>query len=247
MDWVMQDEPMRSLFERMPETGICDRVLFDTNWQRIREMDYPGYTKRFRMDVQVAFQLGSERNLHIAQAYGLMIGVEVCRDGILPTVPVGTADLGEFGPPERCLVISSSSISNEPREGFAGNKNLPWKAWPEIVQLFERAGRTANHVALLRENDPEPETPICVLRMSFARAAAYIGKACAEGGAYCGVNNGITHIAAGLGVPTFCVYPAGMAESWVGYSDFCHYRIAKTLPHEGKIQQIWDCWKDRLW
>jgi ADP-heptose:LPS heptosyltransferase len=72
-------------------------------------------------------------------------------------------------------------------------------------------------------------------------------KACAEGGAYCGVDNGITHIAAGLEVPTFCIYPAGMADRWVGYSDFGHYRIAKTLPYEGNIRQIWDCWKDRLW
>jgi hypothetical protein len=247
MDWVMQDEPMRSLFERMPETGICDRVLFDSNWQRIREMDYPGYTKRFRMDVQVAFNVAAEKNLHIAQAYGLMIGVEVSTDEVLPTVPVRTEDLGEFGPPPRCLVISAQSSSNASIDGFAGNKNLPWKAWPQIVELFANAGRIKNHVVLLGQNDPEPEVPMCVLRLSLAQAAAYIAKACAEGGAYCGVDNGITHISAGLGVPTFCVYPAGMAERWVGYPDFPHYRIAKTLAHEGKVQQIWDCWKHRLW
>jgi ADP-heptose:LPS heptosyltransferase len=101
-------------------------------------------------------------------------------------------------------------------------------------------------VVLIRDEDPAPEVPMCVLRMSLSKAVAYIAKACAEGGAYCGVDNGITHIAAGLCVPTFCVYPAGMAECWVGYSAFAHYRMAKTIPYEGNMNQIWNCWKGRL-
>ena len=244
--WIIQDDPMRSLFERMPDTGICDCVLFDNDWQRIRAMDYQGYTKRFQMDVQLAFKLGEKTNIHIAQAYGLMIGVDVPASEILPTVPLRPAELGEFGPPPRCLVISPRSSSNAPKEGFAGNKNLPWKAWPTIIELFGQAGRIDNHVVLIRDNDPEPEVPMCVLRMSLAHVAAYVANACAEGGAYCGVDNGITHIAAGLRVPTFCVYPAGMADDWVGYSRFSHYRIAKTVPYECNVEQIWEQWKNRL-
>ncbi len=133
-----------------------------------------------------------------------------------------------------------------PLDDFAGNKNLPWKAWPEIVDRFVNAGRIENHVALIRETDPLPGIPMCVLRLSLAWAAAYIKKACDAGGAYCGVDNGITHIAAGLHVPTFCVYPSGMADGWAGYSGFSHYRIAKTIPWKGDIDEIWDAWKQRL-
>jgi hypothetical protein len=114
------------------------------------------------------------------------------------------------------------------------------------VERFVAAGRVDHHVVLLREHDPRPEVPMCVLRLSLPWAAAYIAKACALGGAYCGVDNGMTHIAAGLRVPTFCVYPGGMAEGWVGYTGFEHYRIAKTLPWKGDVDGIWDAWKTRL-
>jgi ADP-heptose:LPS heptosyltransferase len=244
--WVMQDEPARCLFEGMVECGVCDRVIFDNNWERIRAMDYPGYDKRFRMDVSTAFEIGQAAHVHIAQAYGRMIGIDVPLAETLPSVPVRKADLDAIGVPPRCLVISPKSSSNAPTHGFAGNKNLPWAAWPQIVTRFVDAGRVENHVVLLREDDSAPEVPLCVLRMKLSLAVAYIAKACAEGGAYCGVDNGITHLAAGLGVPTFCVYSAGIAEGWVGYSSFAHYRIAKTIPWEGNVNQIWECWKHRL-
>jgi ADP-heptose:LPS heptosyltransferase len=244
--WVIQDDSMRLLFANMPDFGVCDRVLFDNDWERIRAMEYQEYQKRFLMDVQAAFRIGAEKNIHMAQAYGEMIGVYVPTSDILPTVPVRPADVDAMGVPPHCLVISPRSSSNAPKGGFAGNKNLPWKAWPAIVDLFVKTGRIENHVVLIRDNDPEPEVPMCVLRMSLVQAAAYIAKASAEGGAYCGVDNGMTHIAAGLRVPTFCVYSAGMADSWAGYSGFSHYHIAKTLPYECDVEQIWEQWKNRL-
>jgi hypothetical protein len=244
--WAIQDDSMRALFEGMANCGVCDHVFFDNNWERIRAMDYPGYEKRFLMDVQTAFRVGAERGVHIAQAYGQMAGVDVAITDILPTVPVRSGDLEEVGVPARCLVISPRSTSNAPQHGFAGNKNLPWKAWPEIVERFVKAGRIENHVALIRENDPAPEAPLCVLRMPLSKATAYIKKACDEGGAYCGVDNGITHIAAGLRVPTFCVYSAGIADRWVGYSEFSHYRMAKTIPWMGNVDEIWEIWRHRL-
>lgn len=245
--WVIQHEPMCSLFEQMTHHGVCDHVFFDADWDRIRAMDYAGYEKRFLMDVQTAFWIGREKRIHIAQAYGYLAGLEVPACDILPTVPVRAVDLAEIGVPPRCLVISPRSTSNASVNGFAGNKNLPWKSWPLIVDLFVRSGRIENHVVLIRDHDPDPEVPMCVLRMSLAKATAYIAKACAQGGAYCGVDNGMTHIAAGLGVPTFCVYSAGISDEWVGYSAFPHYRMAKTIPWEGRVNQVWEYWKDRLY
>lgn len=244
--WLIQDDPMRPLFADMANCGVCDRVFFESNSERIRAMDYTGYHKRFLMDVQRAFLIGSEKGIHIARSYGQMIGVDIGEYDILPTVPVNTEVFEEIGVPPRCLVISPRSTSNAPTHGFAGNKNLPWKAWPEIVDLFVKAGRIENHVVLIRDTDPEPEVPMCVLRMNLDVAAAYIAKACAEGGAYCGVDNGITHIAAGLQVPTFCVYPTCLSDDWVGYSGFQHYRMVKTPPWEGNVDQIWRSWRDRL-
>lgn len=244
--WVMQDEPMRSLFQDMSAAAVCDEVLFDNDWERIRSMDYPGYAKRTLMDVRLAFEIGRRNSVHIAQAYGVLVGVEVPPDDILPSVPLRREDLDNVGVPPRCLVISPKSASNAPVNGFAGNKNLPWKTWPELIERFVRAGRIENYVVLLREGEPAPEVPMCVLRLSLAWSAAYIAKACAQGGAYCGVDNGLTHIAAGLRVPTFCVYPAGMAEGWCGYSELPHYRMAKTLPYRGDVDEIWTAWANRL-
>jgi hypothetical protein len=109
-----------------------------------------------------------------------------------------------------------------------------------------QAGRIENYVVLLSDVDPPPEVPLCLLRFPLALAVAYIAKACSQGGAYCGVDNGMTHLAAGLGVPTFCVYPQTLADTWVSYSRFPHYRIARTVPWKAELTQIWDCWKDRL-
>lgn len=244
--WLIQDEPMRSLFENMGAAGVCDKVLFDEDRERIRKMDYPGYEKKILMDVQSAFAIGHREGIHITQAFGRIAGVELESGDILPTVPLSGKDHAHVDVPPRCLVISPQSTSNASVQGFAGNKNLPWKSWPEIVRRFERAGRTENHVVLLREVDPPPEVPMCVLRFPLARAVAFIARACAAGGAYCGVDNGMTHIAAGLRVPTFCVYPAGMAERWCGYSGFPHYRMARSLPHRGDVDEIWAAWANRL-
>ena len=241
--WVMQDDPARSLFEAMTESGVCDHVFFDSNWDRIRSLDYNGYHKRFLMDVQAAFRIGKETGVHIAQAFGRMVQVSIDSQDVLPSVPMCLRTFDSIGVPPRCLVISPRSSSNAPRNGFAGNKNLPWKAWPKIVERFVQSERIDNHVVLLRDDDPPPEVPMCVLRMSLCDAVAYIAKACAGGGMYCGVDNGITHIAAGLRVPTYCVYPNGLVSSWVGYEGFSHYRMARTNPWEGNVDQIWKCWQ----
>ena len=179
--WLMQDGPARALFEDMPRLSVCDQVLFDSDWDRIRRMDYEGYAKRVRMDVQEAFRIGGEQRLHIAQAYGRMIGVELGGADILPHVPVQPQALGELGVPPRCLVISPLSASNAPVDGMAGNKNLPWTAWGVLIERFVQAGRIDNYVVLLRETDPAPGIPLCVLRLSLPAALAYIAKACAEG------------------------------------------------------------------
>lgn len=243
--WLVQDDAKRSLFERMSETSVCDEILFDTDWDRIRSMDYPTYDKRFLMDVNRAFVIGATERIHMAQAYGRMIGVDVPPADILPIIPRQTDSFG-LGIPPRCLVISPRSATNNPVGGFGGNKNLPWHAWPQIIDRFLEAGRIDNYVLLLGDSDPAPEVPLCVLRFPLAVAVSYIAKACAEGGAYCGVDNGITHIAAGMSVPTFCVYPSGLAAEWVGYQQFSHYRMAKTIPWEGNVAEIWECWKQRL-
>lgn len=244
--WLLQDGPARPLFEGMPHMGVCDEVLFDADWDRIRRMDYEGYAKRVPMDVQEAFRIGGEQRLHIAQAYGRMIGVELGGADILPHVPVQLQALGELGVPPRCLVISPLSASNAPVDGMAGNKNLPWTAWGVLIERFVQAGRIDNYVVLLRETDPAPAIPLCVLRLPLPAAVAYIAKACAEGGAYAGVDNGITHIAAGLRVPTFCVYPQALATGWVGYAGFDHYRLAQTRPWQGDVDHIWSAWRTRL-
>jgi hypothetical protein len=244
--WLMQDGPARALFEDMAETGVCDQVLFDADWERIRRMDYGGYGKRIRMDVQEAFRIGGEQRLHIAQAYGRMIGAEVGEADILPHVPVRPHSLGELGVPPRCLVISPLSASNAPVDGMAGNKNLPWAAWGVLIERFVQAGRIENYVVLLRDEDPAPTIPLCVLRLSLPAAVAYIAQACAGGGAYAGVDNGMTHLAAGLRAPTFCVYPQALATGWVGYAGFDHYRLAQTRPWQGDVDHIWSAWRTRL-
>ena len=244
--WLLQNGPTRVLFEDMPRMGVCDQVLFDADWERIRRMDYAGYDKRVLMDVQEAFRIGGEQHLHIAQAYGRMIGVELGAADILPHVPVRPHSLGELGVPPRCLVISPLSASNAPVDGMAGNKNLPWAAWGVLIERFVQAGRIANYVVLLRDTDPAPGIPLCVLRLPLAAAVAYIARACAEGGAYAGVDNGITHLAAGLRVPTFCVYPDALAPGWVGYAGFDHYRLAQTRPWQGDVDHIWSAWRARL-
>ncbi len=244
--WVIQDDPMRSLFSDMANYEVCDHVFFDCDTERIRAMAYPEYQKHFLMDVQRAFQIGSKECIHISRAYGIMIGVDVLENDILPTIPLPTEALNEICVPPRTLVISPISTSNAPKFGFAGNKNLPWEAWPKIVDLFFNAGRIENHTVLIRDIDQEPDVPMNVLKMTLSNAIAYIAKACVEGGAYCGVDNGITHIAAGLQVPTFCIYPVALSDVWVGYSAFPHYRMAKTLPWKGDIDQIWDSWRNRL-
>jgi hypothetical protein len=246
VDWLLQDGPHRSFFMHVGGTAACDRVLFDSDCARIRQLAYPDYDKRFLMDVEKAFAIGTAECIHIAQAFGRLIGVDVLADDVLPTVPVIQADLDAVGVPSRCLVISAQSVTSHSVNGFAGSKNLPWQAWPQIVERFLQAGRIENYVVLLRDVDAPPEVPLCVLRFPLSLAVAYIAKACAQGGAYCGVDNGMTHLAAGLKVPTFCVYPQSLADTWVGYSRFPHYRVARTVPWKGDLNQIWDCWKNRL-
>ena len=239
--WLVQDDAMRPLLEGMPAAGVCDAIVFEKEWDRIRSMAYDGYAARVLMDVQEAFRIGSENHLHIAQAYGRMLGVNIAPDDVLPTVPLRKDDLDAVDVPEHCLVMSPRSVSNDPI-----NKTLPWHAVAALADRFRAAGRIDDHVVLLREQDPPPELPVRVMRLSLSHAAAYVAKACARGGAYCGVDNGITHIASGLRVPTFCVYPAGMWEGWTGYTTFAHYRIAKTRPELADVDAIWDAWNTRL-
>jgi hypothetical protein len=244
--WMLQDDASRSLFEGMAAAGVCDDVAFEANWDRLRAMDYPGFERRFLLEAIRAFEIGHREGIHIARAYGRIVGIDVPRTDILPTVPLRDEDLTHIGVPPRCLVVSPKSASNAAVHGFAGNKNLAWEAWPRLIDRFLSAGRVDNYVLLLGPQDPEPAVPLCVLRLSLAWTAAYIQKACAEGGAYCGVDNGITHVAAGLRVPTYCVYPAGMAPHWCGYPDFPHYRMARTQPFRSDLDEIWSAWKDRL-
>jgi hypothetical protein len=245
--WMIQDAPMRSVLEGMPGAGVCDSVLFDSDWDRVRRLDYPDYDKRVLMDVQEAFRIGSRAGVHIAQAYGMMLGVEVPGTEILPTVPLRPRDSETIGVPPRCLVISPCSASNARMgEQFAGNKHLPWHVWGELIARFVDAGRVENYVVLLAESDPTPEIPLCILRLPLSLALSYIAEACASGGAYSGVDNGITHAAAGLRVPTFCVYPRDLPPGWTGYGGFDHYRIAVTTPWKGDTDEIWRAWRERL-
>ena len=244
--WMIQEAPMRSVFEGMPAAGVCDAVLFDTDRERIRRMDYPDYDKCILMDVQQAFHIGEQTDIHMAQAFGCMLDVEVPSDEILPTVPLCLGDLGNIEVPPHCLVISPCSLSNIPMEGFAGNKNLPWKSWKALIERFVSSGRVENYVVLLGEQDPEPEVPLHVLRLPLTVALAYIAAACREGGCYCGVDNGITHAASGMMVPTFCVYPSVLSPARMGYCGFDHYRIAVTTPWRGDVDGIWSAWRERL-
>ena len=244
--WMIQDAPMRGVFEGMPGAAVCDAVLFGSDWACMRRLDYPDYDKRILMDVQEAFRIGEQTGAHIAQAYGRMLAVDVPSSEILPTVPLRQSDFDAIGVPPRCLVISPCSASNASVHGFAGNKNLPWAAWGVLIERFVRAGRVENYVVLLAEQDPAPEIPLCVLRLPLTVALAYIAKACAQGGAYCGVDNGITHAAAGTQGSTFCVYSSGMLPGWTGYGNFDHYRIAMTTPWKGNVDEVWAAWRNRL-
>ncbi len=242
--WGLQEQPGRKLFEQMSKMGVCDEVFFTAEWDRLRNLQYEGYDQMFKMNCNQAFQVGGEKKCHIAQAYGHLIDVEVFSHEILPTVPLGP---GCPVPPARCMVISPNSASNDHKgDGFSGNKVAPWETWRRLIQYFKDANRIQDALFLLGPEDPNPIIPVRSERLPLEMVPAFIKLACEGGGLYAGVDNGITHIAAGLEVPCFVIYCEGISESWVSYSDFHHYRIAKCNPAHERPVNIWSKWRDRL-
>lgn len=244
--WMLNGNLDRVFFEAFDATGVCDKVELIPDWERLRTKDHSGYDQVFLMSCNEAFNIGHEKHCHISQAYGHMIDVDVSKEDILPTVP---PVFSLISPPSRCMVISPCSASNDRKgpDGFSGNKVAPWQTWHSLVKFFRDAGRIDDAVFLLGPEDPEPTVSIRSLRLPLHDAASYIDTACILGGLYAGVDNGITHIASGLKVPTFVIYCEGISESWVSYSGFPHYRIAKVNPAYCRPVNIWYDWSRRLW
>jgi ADP-heptose:LPS heptosyltransferase len=235
-------------YMRELSVDVCDEVVSTSEWDRLRNGTYfgPNVTHNV-MSCNEAFNIGHKKSCHISQAYAEMIGVSLAPHEILPKVHVPDRQPFWIVPDPETMVISPNSASNDRKgDGFSGNKVAPWTTWFKLFEMFRKEGRVKRSVFLLGPEDPIPSVPIPVQRLSLDQAVRFIYDACQSGGIYAGVDNGITHIAAGLRVPVFCIYCEGIAEHWVSYSSFQHYRIAKVNPAHCRHTDIWAHWRGRL-
>lgn len=245
--WVMQESPMMSYMLGL-SGDVCDEVLATPDWESLRKGTHFGSNvTHYVMSCNEAFEIGHKKNCHISQAYADMVGVSIAPHDILPKVKVPDSGIGWLVPEPDTMVISPNSASNDKKgDGFSGNKVAPWTTWFRLYEMFRKEGRVNRAVILLGPDDPHPPIPIQVHRLPLEQAVRFIYDACQNGGIYAGVDNGITHIAAGLRVPVFCIYCEGIAESWVSYSGFPHYRIAKVNPAHCRVTDIWAHWRGGL-
>ena len=246
--WAIQASPMFDYISGLRE-GLCDEIICTPHWDNLRNGTHFGpNVEHIVMNCNEAFRIGNKKNCHIAQGYASIAGVNVAPHQILPYVPVPERKPDWLIPEPDTMVISPNSASNDKKgqDGFSGNKVMPWVRWMQLFERFRKEDRVRRAVLLLGPEDPHPPIPMPVHRLPLEQAARFIYDACQNGGIYAGVDNGITHIAAGMRVPVFCVYCEGIAEHWVGYSSFPHYRIAKVNPAGCRDSDVWACWRNRI-
>ena len=247
--WAIQSSPMFDYIATLRE-GLCDEIVFTPHWDNLRNGTHFGpNVVHYVMNCNEAFKIGHEKNCHISQGYAHIAGVTVAPHEILPHVPVPERKPTWLIPDPETMVISPCSASNDKskgKDGFSGNKVMPWIRWMQLFERFRKENRIRHAVLLLGPEDPHPTIPIPVHRLPLDQAVRFIYDACQNGGIYAGVDNGITHIAAGMRVPTFCVYCEGISEGWVSYSNFPHYRIAKVFPAYCRDSDVWSHWRGKL-
>jgi len=250
--WAVNSNPNVNLLDLLSWMvgDVCDEVVETPNWDALREgRHYGPNVSHYVMSCNKSFEIGHKKNCHISQGYAEMIGVQIAPHDILPKIKVPEKKPNWLTPDPDTMVISPNSASNDKSkgsDGFAGNKVAPWTTWFRLFEMFRKENRVTRSVLLLGPEDPHPPIPIPVHRLPLDQATRFIYDACQIGGIYAGVDNGITHIASGLRVPVFCIYCEGISESWVSYSNFPHYRIAKVNPAHCRHTDIWAHWRNRL-
>jgi len=245
--WLVQDQPhTREVCTGMVEAGVVDRLMFEIDWDILLKTNYEGYDRVHRMNVEELWR-HRRNNGHMSQAFGSVIGVEIPDDQILPIVPVPALD-SRYEVSKNTLVVSPLSFSKITSKdaGADGEKSISWECWQGLIDRFIQSGRVDKCVMLMAPNDEDPPLDIQVLRLPLGQALAYTKASSENGGAYAGVENGFTHAAAGLKLPTFCVHPKAPDPGWASYHKFQHYRVAVTECPKNNVEQIWSCWKDRL-
>jgi ADP-heptose:LPS heptosyltransferase len=246
--WLVQDQPhTRAVCERMAEAGVVDYVHFEPDWDKIHRMEYSGYDKMVNMKIEDLW-LNRRNGGHMSQAFGHYIGVYVPDHKILPIVPIPELD-PSIEVRINTLVVSPLSFSKitSVDAGEAGVKSISWECWQALIDNFIESGRVDRCTVLMAPNDPDPPLRVDkVMRLPLDQALAFTKMSCEWAGAYAGVENGFTHAAAGLILPTFCVHPKAPDPGWASYHKFKHYRVAVTECSKNNVEQIWSCWKDRL-
>lgn len=245
--WLLHDIPPMQLFRGVDEIGVVDELIFwrdpedEGNSHPISSMEVPErrvFGKKVLMQCRRAWHLSLNKQEHMAQGYARTIGLRLGPHDVLARLKVD--DLNEDDlPAGRPLPVSINSHSSDPKhgDGFSGNKNFPVKAWVKLLTRMRDKGYTPIQLLGPEETVVLPGFP--VVQWPIRKVAAFI-QAC---GQYAGVDNGITHIAACLGVKCFVIYPCCLPIQWAGYTQFPHYHAAHVYPNHGDVDRVWKEWR----
>ncbi|MCK9568519.1 glycosyltransferase family 9 protein [Candidatus Pacearchaeota archaeon] len=237
--YVAQDQPISRVLRKNP---YVDRVILDPDHDKIRRMvGWGNWTKKWLFDVGAAFSYGERRNIHMAQAYGELLGVQIgsCR----PELRIVDAERSEaehiLGPMSRFVAVCPHSMSSTGLDTANREGNKLWgdSRWRELVLIIQEMGFSV--VSLGGPDDPKifaEDTGVVELHGLPIRIAAAVMDAADY---VVTIDSGLAHVAAALNKNLVEIYPAVLHIEWV-YPHTTHKRVIQGYPPEIPVAKVAD-------
>lgn len=210
IDFESMDDQVAKLYPRM---GVPLRMVQPTG-------DYQSlYDFEFTFDVGKAFSLGEEHSCHIAEAYGVMLNVQV--ETLKPTYIPWEEDH------ERGLIlISPFSRSCAVHTTGVPNKTLPEiKMYPVIEYL-----RTLGRIGILGGPDDRSPLPISEEEYYTGLPLNTVALMMRDARLLVTIDNGMAHLGASQEVPEIVLYPSCLSQTWIAPVGNPNLRIMQMDP-----------------
>ena len=215
-DWDIDFESMQDqVAELYPRMGVPLQMV-----KTQPPGDYHAlYDFEFTFDVGKAFSLGEEHGCHIAEAYGVMLDVEVqtLKPTYIPWDEDHEKDLILISPFSRSCAVHTTGVPN---------KTIPdLKLFPVIEYL-----RTLGKIGVLGGPDDRSPLPISEDEYYTGLPLNKVALMMRDAKLLVTIDNGMAHLGASQEVPEIVLYPACLSQTWIAPVGNPNLRIMQMDP-----------------